>query len=167
MVAGTRSWAAGYMRRSHPSLDLEVPYAIEQNYSMAYLSYPFLDETESRHQYQGIASPRRIITVPNLLSLWLSSEHLRFPTGQPLPDNPITAVHAASDRSLISWHLSMPSQSSVQSVAVVLARNRCQSHSAPQPGPDGGLITPLTGTGGFSSPISRPSSSRLPSGKYS
>ncbi len=60
-----------------------------------------------------------------------------------------------------------PSQSSVQSVAVVLARNRFQSHSAPQPGPDGGMIIPLAGTGGFSRPISRPSSSRLPSGKYS
>ena len=58
-------------------------------------------------------------------------------------------------------------QSRAQSVAVVLALNCFQSHSAPQPGPDGGVIMPLTGTGGFSRPISRPSSSRLPSGKYS
>ena len=43
----------------------------------------------------------------------------------------------------------------------------CQSQTAPQPGRLGGATSPFRGTGGLNSPISRPSSSREPPGKYS
>lgn len=112
-------------------------------------------------QHQGTDSPRRVGVVSNPLDLKWLPEKLRFPEGQPLLEYPVGPEPFGPTRT------AAPSQSSAQSVAVVLARKRFQSHSAPQPGPDGGLITPLAGTGGFCSPISRPSSSRLPSGKYS